>query len=110
MRNKHILEEPSIEDHDSTLSVSKNVINSYFDHVFIENKQEEKIEDFRKLVIQHSISHIERSLSEEKGRGFTNCKFLILTPFVGDARAITELIEERFPDYECSNKQKMDQV
>ena len=93
MKNKHILEKPSSDGHDSPLSVSKNVIDSYFDHVFIENNQEEKIEDFRKLVIEHSISHIEKSLTEEKGRGFTNCKFLILTPFVGDARAITDLIE-----------------
>jgi hypothetical protein len=84
---------------DNALSTAKDIIDGYFDHVFIENSQEEKIEEFRSIVLDHCISHLGRSLEEEKGRGYTNCKILILTPFMGDARAIMDLLEERYPEY-----------
>lgn len=36
--------------------------------------------------------------------GFTNCKILILTPFMGDARAILDIIDEKLSGYEVVGK------
>lgn len=53
---------------------------------------------------------MQKCLESEKGRGFTNCKLLILTPFVGDACAIFEAIEEQYEGFEVLNKEKLEEL
>ena len=37
--------------------IRKSIINSYSDYIHIENKEEETIEDFRTLVVEHMVTH-----------------------------------------------------
>lgn len=45
---------------------------------------------------EHQLNCIKALKDNKKARGFTNSKYLILTPYVGDAKAIFDLIEEIF--------------
>ena len=110
LEHKDVLAASDAQLGSKPLENAQMLVKGYFDHVFIENDQEEKIEAFRKIVIQHSIDHLESCFKAEKGRGFTNCKVLILTPFFGDAKAIIELIEAHFQDYQVVNGEKLEEV
>jgi len=46
------------------MAVAESLINGYFDHVYIENQHEEKIEQFRKIVIKHATTHFEECLKD----------------------------------------------
>ena len=81
---------------DPTLNLANTLITNYFDHIYVENNQEEKIDAFRSIVIDHSLNHLNRCLEAQKGKGFTNGKILILTPFMGDAKAILEMFQQKF--------------
>lgn len=56
--HKDVLATDSVQSEDRTLGNAHMLVNTYFDHIFIENDQEQKIESFRKLVIQHSFNHL----------------------------------------------------
>jgi hypothetical protein len=42
---------------------------------------------------QHQIKCLKALKSNQKSKGFTNAKFLIVAPYVGDAKAIFDIIE-----------------
>lgn len=44
----------------------------------------------------HQLQCLKALKSNDKSKGFTNSKFLILAPYVGDAKAIFDLIEAQF--------------
>jgi hypothetical protein len=44
----------------------------------------------------HQLNSLNALQNHLPSKGFTNSKFLILTPYVGDAKAIFDLIEEQF--------------
>lgn len=45
---------------------------------------------------QNQLSCLDALKENKKSKGFTNAKYLIVTPYVGDARAIFDIIEEFF--------------
>ena len=47
---------------DPTLNLANTLITNYFDHIYVENNQEEKIDAFRSIVIDHSLNHLNRCL------------------------------------------------
>lgn len=72
----------------------ETMMRSYRDYVFVENKEEQTIGDFRKHFVQHILRHLQICGTRDKSKGFTNPKILVLTPFMGDARALIDLIVE----------------
>mgnify|MGYP000860199422 CR=1 FL=1 len=76
-------------------SMTRTMIRSYRDYVFVENKEEQTINNFRSEFVQHALNHLKLCGASEKSKGFTNSKILILTPFMGDARAIVDMIVEQ---------------
>ncbi len=41
---------------------------------------------------QHQLQCLKAMKNNDKSKGFTNSKFLILAPYVGDAKAIFDII------------------
>jgi len=85
------------------------MIRSYRDYVFIENKEEQTIADFRREFVEHAINHLKLCGSCEKSKGFTNPKILILTPFMGDARALVDLIVQQV-GLQQENRERLESI
>jgi U3 small nucleolar RNA-associated protein 25 len=77
--------------------------------VFIENKEEERIGEFRQEFVEHVLKHLQLCGNSQKSKGFTNPKILILTPFMGDARAIIDLIAAKVNLPE-ENRERVDEI
>lgn len=75
--------------------LGRSAVQGYRDYVHVENKEEATIADFRAIYTEHIISHLKLCGEQQQSRGFTNAKILILTPFMGDARSIIDLIVDK---------------
>ena len=58
VKHQSILTPPSLEVDDEALTHANMFVNNYFDHIFVDNKQEQRIENFRKIVLDHSMRHL----------------------------------------------------
>ena len=45
---------------------------------------------------EHQLKCLAALKQQKKSKGFTNAKYLIITPYVGDANAIFDIIEQYF--------------
>jgi hypothetical protein len=60
------------------------------------------------LVI-HALRHLHESTSIPNSNGFTNCKVLILTPFVGDANVFIDIIKSIL-EFKEINVEKLEEL
>jgi hypothetical protein len=62
--HQQLLSKPENKREDESLTHASMFVENYFDHIFVDNTQEQRIEQFRRIVIDHSMQHLSRSLGE----------------------------------------------
>ena len=53
------------------------------------------------------LAHEMKCKEDSKGKGFTNGKYLIISPYVGDAKSIIDILESFYEGYTHENKDKL---